>query len=249
MTSIRIPKLPSLSCTLLIAAFCCFYCDAQELTGKQLLDKAIAYHDPNGNWNSLKASLTIKMSMPKSAERVTEIQLDFPTQYFSTTVKKDGNAVTSTLKNEECTLMLNGSPDIPKVAQDSLRITCDRAKMMRDYYTYLYGLPMKLKDTGTNIYKKVQKRTFKKKEYLVLKVDYDAEVGKDTWYFYFDPFTYAMEVYQFFHDESKADGEYILLSDTMEVNGIKMPKTRSWHYNKNDGFLGTDTLTRASELE
>jgi hypothetical protein len=33
------------------------------------------------------------------------------------------------------------------------------------------------------------------KEYLVLKVDYQKEIGKDTWYFYFNPKTYAMEVY------------------------------------------------------
>ncbi len=29
------------------------------------------------------------------------------------------------------------------------------------------------------------------------------EVGEDTWYFYFDPLTYAMEVYQFYHEEEK----------------------------------------------
>jgi len=121
--------------------------------------------------------------------------------------------------------------------------------MMRDYYTYLYGLPMKLKDPGTNVYEKIQQKTFKNKEYLVLKVDYDEAVGKDTWYFYFDPKTYAMEVYQFFHEESKNDGEYILLTDTMEVHNIKIPKTRTWYYNKGDVYLATDILTEAAELE
>lgn len=245
----RIPKLPSLSCSLLIATFCCFYCDAQELTGKQLLDKAIAYHDPNGNWNSFKGTLTVTMATPNSSDRTTKITLDFPSQFYSSTVKKDGNTIISILKKEECTLKLNGSADIPKAAQDSLRISCDRAKMMRDYYSYLYGLPMKLNDSGTNIYETVQKKTFKNKEYLVLKVDYDEAVGKDTWYFYFDPTTYAMEVYQFFKDESKNDGEYILLTETMEVNDIKMPKIRAWYYNKDDGYLGTDTLIEAQRLE
>ena len=41
-------------------------------------------------------------------------------------------------------------------------------------------------------------KTFKGKEYLVLKATYDEAVGKDVWYFYFDPETYAMEIYQFF---------------------------------------------------
>lgn len=71
---------------------------------------------------------------------------------------------------------------------------------------------------------------------------------KDTWYFYFDPDTYAMEVYQFYHDESKNDGEYILLKGITEINSIKMPKVRSWYYNKDDKYLGTDTLIKTSAL-
>jgi hypothetical protein len=222
---------------------------SQELTGEQLLEKAISYHDPNGNWSAFKAALTITMSRPDADERTTKVQIDFAKQFYSSSVKQDGNTITSTLKKETCTLYLNGSADISEAMRDSLRLNCDRVKMMRDYYTYLYGLPMKLKDPGTNIYQTVETKTFKNKEYLVLKVDYDETVGRDTWYFYFDPKSYALEVYQFYHDESKNDGEYILLTDTMEVQDIKIPKTRAWYYNKNDGFLATDVLTEAQMLE
>ena len=52
-----------------------------------------------------------------------------------------------------------------------------------------------------------------------------------------------MEVYQFFHDESKNDGEYILLSGEEFINDIKMSKVRAWFYNKDQGYLGTDILS------
>ena len=52
-----------------------------------------------------------------------------------------------------------------------------------------------------------------------------------------------MEVYQFFK-ETKDSGEYILLSDLETINEIKFPKTRAWYYNKNDDYLGTDTLKK-----
>jgi hypothetical protein len=120
--------------------------------------------------------------------------------------------------------------------------------MYKNYYTYLYGLPMKLKDSGTIIDQQTSRKTFKGKEYLVLKASYEKEVGEDIWYFYFDPESYAMEVYQFFHDESKNDGEYILLTGEEEVSGIKMPKTRAWYYNKDEKYLGTDVLTKASSF-
>ena len=106
---------------------------------------------------------------------------------------------------------------------------------------------MKLKDKGTNIDTKVERKSFKGKDYLVLKATYDETVGSDVWYFYFDPKTYAMEVYQFYktddNDNVKQNsGEYILLTEEETVNGIKMPKVRAWYYNKDDNYLGTDTL-------
>jgi len=128
-------------------------------------------------------------------------------------------------------------------------MTCDRASLYKNYYSYLYGLPMKLKDPGTNLSDTVDKKTYKGKDYLVLKVTYDASVGSDVWYFYFNPKTYAMEIYQFFktddNGKEKTDtGEYILLSEEAVVNGIKMPKVRAWYYNKDDKYLGTDSLIK-----
>ncbi len=103
---------------------------------------------------------------------------------------------------------------------------------------------MKLKDPGTHIDPTVHKKTFKGKEYLVLKVTYDQEVGSDIWQFYFNPDTYAMEVYQFFKGPDEKTGEYILLTDEVVIGGIKMPKDRAWYYNKDDGYLGTDKLVQ-----
>lgn len=221
---------------------------AQEITGTQLLERAIAYHDPENNWSSFKGKMLIEMENPKSSLRSTVIEMKLPNNYFKSTVKKDNYTIESELDNGECTLKLNGSTSIFPKIKDSLNISCDRAKMMKNYYTYLYGLPMKLKDPGTIINNNVVKKTFKGKEYLVLKATYEKEVGKDTWYFYFDPKTYAMEVYQFFHDESKNDGEYILLSEMITVNGIKIPKVRAWYYNKGDVYLATDNLRKANSL-
>ncbi|NKI31000.1 DUF6503 family protein [Croceivirga thetidis] len=215
---------------------------SQDPTGPQLLDKAIAFHDPNGNWINFKGDFTVTMQTPKSSNRTSEIGLDFAKEAFSLQVTKDQDRYTYSLQKDSCRIELNGSTTIAESDKERLRLSCDRAAMYRDYYTYLYGLPMKLKDPGTVLDEKVEKRTFKGKEYLVLKATYEAEVGEDIWYFYFDPKTYAMEVYQFYHDESKNDGEYILLEDLETVNGIQMPKTRKWYYNKDDKFLGADIL-------
>lgn len=215
---------------------------AQDITAEQLLDKAIAFHDPNGNWKTFDGEFKVLMKSPNSGDRLSKITLNAPKQKFSLKVEKDGDSYGYLFEKGNCTAFLNGSTEISEADKKTYRLTCDRGETMKNYYTYLYGLPMKLKDPGTILDDKVQKKTFKGKEYLVLKVTYEKGVGSDVWYFYFDPKTYAMEVYQFYHDESKNDGEYILLEGLEEINGIQMPKTRAWYLNKDNKYLGTDIL-------
>ncbi|GMN10244.1 hypothetical protein MTsPCn9_13410 [Croceitalea sp. MTPC9] len=216
---------------------------SQELTGNELLQKSIAFHDPNGAWETFKGGFQITMETTNSSDRISKIHIDLPREEFVLDVKKGNDSYAYLIEKDSCKISLNGDSDIPVVEKKRLRLSCERGNMMKNYYTYLYGLPMKLKDPGTIITQKIEKRTFKEKQYLVLKVNYTKEVGGDTWYFYFDPVTYAMEVYQFFHDENKNDGEYILLQGLENINEIKMPKTRAWYYNKDDKYLGTDILS------
>lgn len=217
---------------------------SQAINGNQLLEKSIKHHDPNNSWPSFNGGFKVIMTTPNSSERNSVIKINLPQQLFDLTVMKDGNSLEYKLNGKECQLLLNGSPEMTAAQQKTFNLNCERASMMKDYYTYLYGLPMKLKDPGTIMDPKVERKKFKGKEYLVLKVTYEEGVGGDIWYFYFDPVTYAMEVYQFYHDESKNDGEYILLDGVETINQIKMPKTRKWYYNKDNKFLGTDTLSK-----
>ncbi|MBC3758133.1 hypothetical protein H7U19_06945 [Hyunsoonleella sp. SJ7] len=212
---------------------------SQNMTGEQLLEKAIAYHDPNGNWNSFKGELNITMEIPEKPNRDSEILIDLPGQYFSMTSKVENDATKYFIRKDSITVIFNSdkSPSDPIIKKHK-----KRAQFFKNYYTYLYGLPMKLKDPGTIIHNEVQSKIFKGEPYWVLKATYEASVGKDIWYFYFNKENYAMEVYQFFRDESKNDGEYILLTEEETINGIKMPKVRAWFMNKDDKYLGTDIL-------
>ena len=219
---------------------------AQIIEANELLEKTINYHDPNGNWETFSDEITVVMAAPNSPKRTSIISIDLPQQYFSVTATKDTVTTTYTLDKGKCQMKYHGKVLDSAQAKEK-KMNCDRATLYKNYYSYLYGLPMKLTDSGTNLNNKVEKRLFKGKDYLVLKVTYDEAIGSDVWYFYFNPKTYAMEIYQFFktddNGKEKPDtGEYILLSEEALVNGIKMPKERAWYYNKDDKYLGTDTL-------
>jgi hypothetical protein len=217
---------------------------SQELTAAQLLDKSIAFHDPDKQWSTFEGDFTVEMTTPNASKRVSHIKINLPLEYFSVSAKRDSVNTYYEINKGQCKMLYNGK-SIDSINDKGM--SCDRAVLYKNYYTYLYGLPMKLKDPGTVLDKEVEKRTFKNRDYLVLKVSYDASTGSDIWFFYFNPSTYAMEVYQFFKTDDSGrmildSGEYILLSEIFVVNGIKMPQTRAWYYNKDNKHLGTDTL-------
>lgn len=229
--------------TLLFVALATISLHAQDLTGPQLLEKAIQYHDPQGKWESFKGTLLVTMETPNSPNRDSEIKIDLPNQYFYVKATRAGKTTEYTVDKEKCTILFNGETPTEEEKKAN-GLSCDRANLYKNYYSYLYGLPMKLKDPGTQIDAKINKIKFKGKPYLVIRATYKEGVGKDVWFFYFNPKTYAMEIYQFLKNGEQNTGEYILLSGMETINGIKMPKTRAWYYNKDDKYLGTDILKR-----
>ncbi len=86
----------------------------QELTGEQLLDKAIAYHDPNDAWKTFNGELHITMLTPNKNKRTSIITLNLPKEYYKSEVTKGENTVTSIIEKDKCSLKLNGNSNISK---------------------------------------------------------------------------------------------------------------------------------------
>jgi hypothetical protein len=219
---------------------------AQTQTATEVLNKAIAYHDPSGQWAHFNADFTVVMTTSDRPKRVSNITINKPDSFFSVRATRDSVTTYYEINKGKCGMQYNGHP-VDSASAVTHGMDCNKALLYQNYYTYLYGLPMKLKDPGTHLSNTPETRQFKGKEYIVLKATYDKSVGSDVWYFYFDPQTYAMEVYQFYKTDNAGNlkansGEYILLSDEQVVYGIKMPKVRTWYYNKDGTYLGTDTL-------
>ncbi|WKN44621.1 DUF6503 family protein [Tunicatimonas pelagia] len=219
---------------------------SQDLTASELLERAIAYHDPDGQWVTFNDAFTVVMTRPNSPKRESRVAINLPEDYFSLEAERDTITTQYIIDQSDCQMLYQGELIDGTVAQ-STDMSCERGAMYKNYYTYLYGLPMKLRDPGTNINHPVEQKEFQGKQYLVLKATYNADVGSDVWYFYFHPETYALQVYQFYKTNESGEmlpdsGEYILLSEEATVSGIKMPKVRAWYYNKDNQYLATDTL-------
>ena len=61
----------------------------QELTGAQLLDKAIVYHDPMGNWKNFNGRFNVTLETPNNSSRLSEIIINLPAEYFQLKATRD----------------------------------------------------------------------------------------------------------------------------------------------------------------
>ncbi|TFV97605.1 hypothetical protein E4S40_02850 [Algoriphagus kandeliae] len=205
-----------------------FGCQGSETTssaGLDLIQHSIAFHDPQGHWKNFKGTLEIQDSLPPGREsrqyRVTFDNSQSKMEYLK-------NDLHFTVWNDSVTVLLG-------------EIEKDRALMLRNYYTYLWGLPMKLLDPGTNFKSEPQKEVLNGEEYWVVEVPYE----KDTWYFYLHPTSYELKAYKFYQDLEAQKGEIIYLDGLMEIGGMKIPQNRTWYRTEVDEFLGTDQLIGA----
>ena len=218
---------------------------AQDISGTELLEKSIQYHDPEEEWAKLRMTYMFSESRPDGSIRKTKVKINNKRNRFQLFQQRDSIHIYREIGKGNCTQKLNGSDTFSKELAEKYHLNCDYTKMIHGYYIYLWGLPSKLKDTGTIVHEKVETEDFQGMQAFKLKVTYADAVGKDTWYFYFDITSYALIGYRFYHDESKNDGEYIMLEDEVVFKGLRIPKTRKWYYNKDDKYLGTDVLDYA----
>lgn len=221
----------------------------EKLSGSQLLEKVIEVHDPRGNWNNFSGRFVTQLTYADSSKKQSEISLNLPKSFFRLKEENDGIVKVLEIKNEKCRFTLNGSEEFTEKEREKHNLNCERAKWMRDYYTYTLGLPMKLRDPGTIVASKVKRTEFLGEQVLRFKVTYDQNIGKDTWYFYIDPDNYRLKFYQFFHDENANDGEYLVLSDEMVTyRGMRFPKVKKWYMNKDDTYLGADIIEEVKPI-
>lgn len=210
-------------------------------TGLELLARSAAYHDPEGVWPTVRHTVVVRQERPDGSVRRTPVRLEVPTGDFLYEEETEDGQLRKGVVGEECFASMDGDP--PSEAEvETHRLGCADIQRSRNYYLYLWGLPMKLSDPGTRVSETIGQDRFDERATLSVKVTYDAEVGSDTWYFHFDPTDYRLVGYKFYHDEAAGDGEYILLRDEREVLGMRLPAVRRWYTNADSTYLGTDTL-------
>ena len=215
-----------------------------QSAAEALLARSIAFHDAQGRWGSRVVLLTWNGTGADGEERsMVDISIFPDGRSFEMSGRYRGAALEYATDGATYSVRVDGAnPD--EETRTRLALSRDGGMFWRDYYGYLAGLPMKLRDPGTRIDADPVPTEFIGREVQSIRVTYDAEVGGETWYFYFDPESAQLVGCRFYHDESANDGEYIVFEGVIEADGLRLPQSRRWYVNADDRFLGEDVIER-----
>lgn len=224
--------------------------ESQSPRAEQVLDRSIAYHDPNGVWQS--GTIRLEVQSAVSEPFATKLGFKDSTEKMVLTPQNDAFVLNRKMGDDVLLvdiqrgakkLTLNGQGDIPEAERKRVRLV-DDIGFYRNYYEYVYGVPMKLKDPGTQLDPDVTESRFDDRDVWEVKVAYAAPVGKDSWRFYFDRTTYALIGCRFYFDVARNDGEYIVYQGEMAAptEGLRLAKRRTWYFNQNDQKLATEEI-------
>ena len=85
-----------------------FSCE-KDLTSQQLLEKTIAYHDPNNLWNSFNSDFHVTMETPDSPNRESDITINIPESAFYMKAVRETTMIEYKIKGNNCNIALNGN--------------------------------------------------------------------------------------------------------------------------------------------
>jgi hypothetical protein len=214
-----------------------------EIVPEVLLNQSIAYHDPENQWSGRTHLLQLVESRPGGAVRHTRLSFNPDNGDFDLQQTRGRDKIQLRYKGGTFDFSHNGRTDIADSTRSRLNLTEERTVFIRDYYTYLWGLPMKLRDPGTVVQPTVQKVWFNGQQLLEVEVHYAPDTGKDVWFFYFDPITAALRGYAFYDEEDgPGTGEYIVLEGETLVDKMRLPAQRHWYLTGERLYLGTDEI-------
>jgi hypothetical protein len=202
-------------------------CSQQQRNPEQsILEKSIAFHDPSNQWETFRDSfkLTSNSKWSEWKDEHLQIMIDVP----HNTVKYHNIE-----KKVKCLFEQDSS--------FALIDSCDCSpynSWTKDFYTYIWGLPMKLKDPKTTITQLPNKIMFFEDSCYVLQTEYSNE----QWEYYISDEDYYLAGFRF-EKKDGSGGEIVRNVGIENWNGINTPLKRVW-FELNESLVGTDVFSK-----
>ena len=217
-------------------------------TAQDWINYSIAYHDPQNNWPRFKAQIESYSKVDRGADTLQtstrRLAFENPRSYFDCSMKVKNYTMNLKLDEKTCVTTWD-KPDVSQEERDRYYKECAFTKNYRDYYRYLIGIPMVLKDELTIVNPSVEEETIDGKSYKRITVNYAPVDKHPTWQFYIDPGSGRLVRSKFFRyneKEKKHTGEILDYPEHQLFQGMQMRTKMIWYY-LDQKFLADESYT------
>lgn len=203
----------------------------EKLSNEEIISRTIEFHDPYNNWHTLRAEFHFdsQFSFADSTQEDIVVQIEVAENNF----KYDNKYRKVALSYPRDTCM-----------QESENGSCEQYRWTKNFYTYIWGLPMKLKDPGIHPEKETKKTFFNNYKCHVVPVHYE----KENFLFYIDTANFQLRGFEFHKNDSSGKGEKIVLKDLYEFNHIKFPRHKTYIILPENTLGGTNEVKLIRKL-
>ena len=220
------------------------YAKSADITGPDLWEKVIKYHDPDGKWATFKGKVHIVTTFRKDQLAGQIITLDNNAGRYQARDLTDQGA-TIGVKNGKAFASFKNPP---QDEEQRLQQMLDRAVGMRQHHSGHIGMPMQMKVAGLVASDKVDMVNFKGRNCYAITLSGGTNEGpysywKGTWTLYVDPESFAMCGAR--SENEDFPSRYFECLGEIEVNGIKLQRVKNSYLSEDNSHVFTDVFAPA----
>ena len=210
-------------------------------TSTEILNKAIAFHDPLQKWADYSGKvdlLTVFSNGNSSGGEIIEIHTK-EGFYQCTSLT---NKTIKGIKNGKCFREVDGNTNPNEDVIKKYNLGDENINVYKNWHYFHFGILMELKASGLILEDKVETVKFQGEDCLGLKFSYDVNKVKNefykgsNWMVYIDPVNFSIKGFK----EVGVMNRFAVLSGILTVNGLKIPLCRTYFNNEDNSFYMVD---------
>ena len=220
-----------------------------DMTGQEVWDKTINYHDPDGKWATFSGKVSLVTSMDNGWYGQEVIEVDNESDTYRHIRTDDDVQYSRGTRGDTCFLSVDGKETNTESDKEKYGLDCETTHVFKQHHSAHIGMPMLLKEVGVELEPGVSSVTISGKEYYALRFTGNADTvvhpywtGERT--MYVDSETLAMYGVKHENVDDTADG-YFYTIGKLEVSGINIAQVRVVYRSKDDSFHLTDVFSAA----
>jgi hypothetical protein len=217
----------------------------KSLESEEILKKAISYYDFFNLWNDYSAKVLITNFRENGLQYNDTIEIKTRENFYRDTYISEGQKIVIGVKNEKCFREVNGKLNPDQDVMKKYGLNCENIFNRKEHHYCSLGMLMEFKAAGLTLNDETLRTKFQGNDCLELKFTCDTnKVNRPYFYgsdysIYIDPSNYSIKGYKVIGNFSY----YVVFSGVINLNGIKMPLSKTYFNSSDNSFQMIDLIT------